>query len=242
MPEKMCGPITGLPIRSARPGRNVAGQFQAAFAAADFDILADLGSGRFVDHRPDVRAGVGRVADHQCPRRFDEPAQELDRGRRPRRSRGCMPNISARCSRRPTAARQHRLVEIGRFVDDDRVLAAHLADDFLDEGLAGLRVAGHFQDPQADLLRSRKGDQGHARIADQHVAHFAARAGQELQALRCGTPACQRISQSSRAMPRVCDDGLTTAVLPVTNAAVVMPAQMAKGKFQGLMIAATPRG
>ena len=57
-----------------------------------------------------------------------------------------------------------------------------------------------------------------------------------------GTPACQRISQSSRAMPRVCDDGLTTAVLPVTNAAVVMPAQMAKGKFQGLMIAATPRG
>ena len=43
-------------------------------------------------------------------------------------------------------------------------------------------------------------------------------------------------------MPRVCDEGLTTAALPVTSAAVVMPAQMAKGKFQGLMIAATPRG
>ena len=76
---------------------------------------------------------------------------------------------------------QHGLVEIGRLIDDDRVLAAHLADDFLHEALPGLRIAGDFQDPQADLLRAREGDQGHARIADEHVAHFAALGGKILQ-------------------------------------------------------------
>ena len=78
---------------------------------------------------------------------------------------------------------QHGLVEIGRIIDDDRVLAAHLAHDLLDEGLAGLRIAGDFQDPQADLLRTREGDQGHAGIADEHIAHFAARGGKILQDL-----------------------------------------------------------
>ena len=44
------------------------------------------------------------------------------------------------------------------------------------------------------------------------------------------------------AMPGVCSAGFTTAVLPVTSAAAVMPVQIASGKFHGLMTAATPRG
>jgi len=57
-----------------------------------------------------------------------------------------------------------------------------------------------------------------------------------------GTPASQRISHINLAITRVCVDGLTIAVLPVANAAVVMPAQIASGKFQGLITATTPRG
>ena len=62
------------PLGQAR--RALAGQFQAAFAAADRRYTRDLGGGRFVDHRPHVGAGIGRVADHQRPRRFDQPAEE----------------------------------------------------------------------------------------------------------------------------------------------------------------------
>ena len=57
-----------------------------------------------------------------------------------------------------------------------------------------------------------------------------------------GTPACQRMSQSTLAIPGVCSAGFTTAVLPVTSAAAAMPQQIASGKFHGLMTAATPRG
>ena len=44
------------------------------------------------------------------------------------------------------------------------------------------------------------------------------------------------------AMPGVCSAGFTTTVLPVTSAAVVMPVQIASGKFHGLITTATPRG
>ena len=37
-------------------------------------------------------------------------------------------------------------------------------------------------------------------------------------------------------------EGLRMTVLPVTMAAAVMPAMMARGKFQGGMTAQTPRG
>ena len=37
-------------------------------------------------------------------------------------------------------------------------------------------------------------------------------------------------------------DGLSTTVLPVTIAAVVMPTQIASGKFHGGMTAPTPSG
>ena len=43
-------------------------------------------------------------------------------------------------------------------------------------------------------------------------------------------------------MPGVCSAGLMTQVFPQTRAAAVMPAQIASGKFQGLITTATPRG
>ena len=38
-----------------------------------------------------------------------------------------------------------------------------------------------------------------------------------------------------------CSAGLITTVFPVTRAATVIPQRMASGKFQGAMMAATPR-
>ena len=44
------------------------------------------------------------------------------------------------------------------------------------------------------------------------------------------------------AIPAASEEGLSTTVLPVTMAAVVMPQRIASGKFQGGMTAQTPRG
>ena len=159
----MLGPDAGKNVRAnhrladplGQTGGNFAGQFQAAFAAADFDVLADLRRGRFVDDRPHVRARIGRVADHERPRRFDEPPEEqiVDavQGDHPA-ARGAFLAAVAE-GRLPDA--QHGLVEIGRVVDDDRVLAAHLAHDFLDECLVGLRVAGACSGSAGQLPSSR---------------------------------------------------------------------------------------
>ena len=38
------------------------------------------------------------------------------------------------------------------------------------------------------------------------------------------------------------EEGLRTTVFPVTSAAVVIPARIARGKFQGGMTAPTPEG
>ena len=43
-------------------------------------------------------------------------------------------------------------------------------------------------------------------------------------------------------MPAASLDGFSTTVLPVTIAAVVMPARIASGKFQGGMTTPTPSG
>ena len=43
-------------------------------------------------------------------------------------------------------------------------------------------------------------------------------------------------------MTGTCSAGLSTTVLPATSAATVMPVGIARGKFQGGMTTATPRG
>ena len=57
-----------------------------------------------------------------------------------------------------------------------------------------------------------------------------------------GTPASSSISCSRSAISDDCSAGFITTVLPVTSAAVVMPARIASGKFHGAITTATPRG
>jgi hypothetical protein len=57
-----------------------------------------------------------------------------------------------------------------------------------------------------------------------------------------GRPASSRTSMKRAAIVGESLDGLRTTVLPLTMAAEVMPAMMAKGKFHGEMTAPTPSG
>ena len=57
-----------------------------------------------------------------------------------------------------------------------------------------------------------------------------------------GMPASSRTSTKRAAMVGASLDGLRITVFPVTMAAAVMPAMMAKGKFHGGMTAPTPSG
>mmetsp|Transcript_3306 Transcript_3306/g.10319 ORF Transcript_3306/g.10319 Transcript_3306/m.10319 type:complete len:268 (-) Transcript_3306:91-894(-) len=57
-----------------------------------------------------------------------------------------------------------------------------------------------------------------------------------------GAPAASRMECTALAVSGVCSAGFITTGLPVTSAALLMPHRMAKGKFHGAMMAATPRG
>ena len=57
-----------------------------------------------------------------------------------------------------------------------------------------------------------------------------------------GNPASRTISINFAAIAGESDDGFKTTVFPATTAAIVIPDMIAKGKFQGGMIAPTPKG
>jgi hypothetical protein len=57
-----------------------------------------------------------------------------------------------------------------------------------------------------------------------------------------GRPTSSRREKKTAAMVGASTEGLRMTVLPVTMAAAVMPAMMAKGKFHGGMTAPTPSG
>ena len=57
-----------------------------------------------------------------------------------------------------------------------------------------------------------------------------------------GTPASCRISTNCTAITDDRSAGFITTVVPVTSAAVVIPAGIASGKFHGAMTETTPRG
>ena len=149
----------GLVYAILQAGWNLAGQLQPSLAFADLDVLANLPRRAFVDDRADVGARVHGVADNQASRRLDKPAEKhlVDRVEhdRPAARRTLLTAIAER--RLPHGL--HGLVQIGRIVDHDGILAAHLADDLLHERLPLGRSSGRFEYLQAHLFRSGKGDE-----------------------------------------------------------------------------------
>ena len=103
-------------------GRNLAGQLQLPFARTEINVVANLRRRRGVDHRPDVRARLQRIADDQPARRFDQAGEKRVVGGlnhdRPAARRALLPAVAEG----GMADGEDGLVEVGRFVDDDRVL------------------------------------------------------------------------------------------------------------------------
>ena len=57
-----------------------------------------------------------------------------------------------------------------------------------------------------------------------------------------GTPASRASATRRAAITGVSEEGFSSTALPLTTAAMVMPARIASGKFQGAITAPTPSG
>ena len=123
-----------------------------------------------------------------------------------------------------------------------RVLAAHLGDDALDPDLPGLHLGRELVDAEADLARAGERDEARLGMAHQGVADRAAAAGHEVEHAGRQPDLLHQLRRTAQAIAGESLEGFSTTVLPVTIAAVVMPTQIASGKFQGGMTAPTPSG
>ena len=150
-------------------GRLGSRQGERRFAPALLDVALDgrLGCGR--DDRADPGGGVVGRADHEAACRLDQALQELVVGLlqhdHPGTGRALLPLIAEGRDDRL----EHRDVEVGVGVDDDRVLAAELGDHALDPGAAGL-LDGARHDAQAHGARAGEGDEVDLGMGDQRLA------------------------------------------------------------------------
>ena len=74
-----------------------------------------------------------------------------------------------------------RRVEVGRVVDDHRVLAAHLGDDPLDPALVLYLPGRELVDPEPRRHRAGEGDEARPRVLNQVVTDLGAVAGQVVE-------------------------------------------------------------
>ena len=125
--------------------------------------------------------------------------------------------------------------------DQDRIFAAHFENCALDPDLAGLGLRGALVDFEADGSGAGEGDEAGLGMLDDGVAERRAGAGAEVDHAVGHSGLFEHFDKPA-AMVGESLDGLRMTVLPVTMAAAVMPAMMAKGKFQGGMTAPTPSG
>ena len=127
-------------------------------------------------------------------------------------------------------------VEVGVGEDDDAVLAAELERDALEPAPGALRdaLAGHGRAGERDDRRRPGCRRSRRRPRRPSPVTRLTTPG--------GKPASAISSTRSVAQCGVSDDGLNTTVLPVTSAGIVFQHGMAIGKFQGVMIPATPSG
>ena len=209
---------------------------------AGFDRFQDPAVSRFVDDGSDSDAGRFGIADAQtrgrCHQAFDDAIVvfvEHDQAR----ERG---TFLALITERGINRIDDRFVEVGIGIDDDGVLAAHLADDAFEFALPGPGFAGALPDSQSNFARAGEGDHVDILVIDQVRADDASPCPGRKLSTPGGTPASSNISINIAPQTADCSAGFIITVLPVTSAAETMPQRIAMGKFQGAMTRATPRG
>ena len=105
-----------------------------------------------------------------------------------------------------------RFVEIGVGIDDDGILAAHLANDALQFALAGTRFARAFPNAQADFARTGEGDHVDIFVIDEMRADDRALAGEQIHNARRNSGFLEHLHQlggeDGRLLGRFHDDGV----------------------------------
>ena len=156
-------------------------ELMLSLGLSNLDVGTDFPRRFLVDDWPDIGRWIRRIAHHQRARRADEPMQErIVRASNNNHSAACGALLSAETKRALSHA-QHRFVEVGRCVDDDRILAAHFANDFLHEFLPRRDDAGCLHDVETDRLGARERDDRHQWIAHQRRADRLAGASEEVE-------------------------------------------------------------
>ena len=183
-----------------------------ALGLPDFDIRANLPSGLFVDDGANVGARMHGIANDECLRCAHEPMKErFIRTAHNNRAACCGTLLTAETERALSNAK-HCFVKISRRVDDDGVLAAHFADNLLDELLSRRHDAGCLHDVETNGLRACERNDRHARIADEGRTNGFARARDEMQHVfrRACAPKnlAHRARDRRRLLCRLDDDGV----------------------------------
>ena len=123
--------------------------------------------GSLVDHRADRDARFFRIADAQTGRggeqTLDHAVVIFFENNQPRTGGTFLSLVTKGGVNRV----DNRLVEVGVGIDDDGVLAAHLADDALQFALARTRFAGAFPNAQPDFARTGERDHVDIFVIDQ---------------------------------------------------------------------------
>ena len=203
---------------------------------ADVDVGRDLVDGLGVDERPDVRRGVEPGPEAQRPRPRLEPAEQVHRAT----GRSTMTRLAA-VQRWPVVPKaDQRIPSVAR------------------SRSASARTTIPFLPPSSRLTRfSRRAARSAIRlpVADDPVNEMTGTSGESTIAsptsapppvtrltVPAGNPASAISSTTRVAQWGVSLAGLNTTVLPVTSAGIIFQHGIAIGKFQGVMIPATPIG
>ena len=150
---------------------NRQGDGQFTLGLADLDVGTDLVGSFLVDDGADVRSGIHRIIDRQRSDGLDESTGEGLRGGFHHDDSAAGGAFLSLESKGTLADSQHRFVQIGRGIDDDRVLATHLTDHPLHEWLVSqVCVLLPIDDVQSDSLGTGEGDDRGTRIPYQMSA------------------------------------------------------------------------
>ena len=168
--------------------------------------------GSLVDHRADRDARFFRIADAQTGRgreqTFHHAIVIFFENNEPRTGGTFLALITEGGVNRV----DDRFVEIGVGIDDDGVLAAHLAHDALQFFLAGTRFAGAFPNAQPDFARTGERDHVDIFVIDKMRADDRALAGEEIDNARRNSGFLEHLHQhggdDGRLFGRFHDDGV----------------------------------
>ena len=200
------------------------------------DPLVELVFRLGIDHRPDMRRDIARIADDELPRRaldhLDDAVRHiLLHAQQPQRRAA----LAGGAERRGDHVVGHLLGQRGG-VHDHGIDAAGLGDQRDDRPVLGGERA---VDRPRDLGRAGEGHAGHARIGNERRARFAV-AEHEMQRARRHAGLVQQPHRRRRDQRRLLG-GLGDHRIAGTSAATTCPMKIASGKFHGLMQTNTPR-